>query len=276
MEIIQQYSIHYDMPPKKIRPASRGLVIEDGKILLTYEQNTGVYMSPGGGKEENESFEQCCVRELKEESGYDIVPCIPLLEIKEYCFDTCYDAHYFICEITGKGERNLTPAEIEHGAVSIWLPIDEAFAIFSEYDSKTEDIRSLYMREFTVLNKYFEYEMRKALVKACLGKTVEIKIDRPLGFVKKGSGYSMTYPVNYGYIPGIFSADNEELDVYLLGVNEPVKEYTAKVIAIAHRLNDNEDKLIAAPEGMSFTKEEIEAQIHFQEQYFDTVTEIIE
>ncbi len=276
MEIINQYSIHFDDPPKKTRPASRGLVIKDGKVLLTYEQNKDVYMSPGGGREGEESFEDCCIRELKEESGYDVIPFEPFLTINEYCFDTCYEAHYFLCEITGEGEQSLTPTEIDHGVCPRWLPIEEAIEIFSHYDEKTEDHRSLYMREFTVLNKYLEYEKRKALVKSFLGKTVKIKTDRPLGFVKNGEGYSMTYPVNYGYIPDVFSSDGEELDVYLLGVKEPVEEYTARVIAVAHRRDDNEDKLIAAPEGISFTKKEIEAQIHFQEQYFDTVLELLE
>lgn len=276
MEKINQYSIHFDDPPKKTRPAARGLVIRDGKVLLTYEQNKDVYMSPGGGREGEESFEDCCIRELKEESGYDVKPFEPFLVIYEYCFDTCYEAHYFLCEVTGKGEPHLTPTEIDHGVCPRWVDIDKAIEIFSHYEEKTEDHRSLYLREFTVLNKYKEYKKRKDLVKSFLGKTVEIKMDRPLGFVHKKENYSLTYPLNYGYIPGVLGGDGEELDVYLLGVNVPVTEYTAKIIGIAHRHNDNEDKLIAAPEGISFTKDQIAEQIHFQEQYFDTEIEVAE
>ena len=277
MEIINQYSIHYDFPPKKIRPASRGLVIRDGKILLTYEENTDVYMSPGGGREKDESFEECCIRELKEESGYNVVPVEPFAVINEYCFDTCYEAHYFVCEIKGQGEKSLTPTEIEHGVVSRWLDIKEAIDIFATYDTKTEDHRSLYMREFTILNKYLDrqLEKRKAFSESFLGKTVDIVIDRPMGYVHSKNGYSLTYPVNYGYIPGVFSDDGEELDVYLLGVDEPVKEYNAKIIAVAFRRNDNEDKLIAVPENMNFTKEEIHNAIRFQEQFFETEIETI-
>ncbi len=117
---------------------------------------------------------------------------------------------------------------------------------------------------------------RKALVRSYLGKTVTIGIDRPLGYVHKKKIYSLTYPINYGYIPGVIGGDGEELDVYLIGVNEPVNEYTAKVVAIAHRNNDVEDKLIAAPENMSFTKEEIEKTVHFQEQYYETEIEVLE
>ncbi len=163
METINQFSFHYDFPPVKTRPASRGIVVRDGNVLLTYEAHTGVYMSPGGGREGNESFEECCIRELKEESGYEVVPVKPFLVINEYCFDTCYEAHYFLCEITGRGEARLTPTEIDHGVCSRWLPIDEAIEIFSHYDEKTEDHRSLYMREYTVLKKYLEYKKESCL-----------------------------------------------------------------------------------------------------------------
>ena len=80
----------------------------------------------------------------------------------------------------------------------------------------------------------------------------------------------MIYPVNYGYIPGVFGGDGEEQDVYLLGINEPVKEADCRVIGVVHRKNDDEDKLIAAPEGMLFSKSEMEEAVRFQEQYFDT------
>lgn len=119
------------------------------------------------------------------------------------------------------------------------------------------------------------YEERKAQVKAYLGKTVKISIDRPLGYVHQKEAYSLIYPINYGYIPGVLGGDGEELDVYLLGVKEPVKEYECKIIAIVHRHNDIEDKLIGAPAGMEFSKDEIENAVHFQEQYYDSEIETL-
>lgn len=119
------------------------------------------------------------------------------------------------------------------------------------------------------------YEERKNQVKSFLGKMVRIKIDRPVGYVHKKESYSLTYPINYGYIPDVIGGDDEELDVYLLGVNEPVDEYTARIIGIAHRENDVEDKLIAAPVHVVFTDEEVEQAIAFQEQYYDTYIELL-
>lgn len=117
------------------------------------------------------------------------------------------------------------------------------------------------------------FEERKALAKSYLGKTVRIEIDRPIGYVHKKENYSLTYPINYGYIPGVLGGDGEELDVYLLGVDTPVTEYTGKIIGIVHRENDVEDKLAMAPEGIIFTQNEVAEQVYFQEQYYKTEIE---
>ncbi len=114
--------------------------------------------------------------------------------------------------------------------------------------------------------------LRKALVKSYLGKTVLIKIDRPVGSVHPNHP-DLAYPVNYGYIPNVLGGDGEELDVYLLGVDVPAEEYLACVIGIVYRQNDVEDKLVAAPKGMYFTKEEIAKAVYFQEQYYETEIE---
>ena len=121
---------------------------------------------------------------------------------------------------------------------------------------------------------FITFTLRKALVKSYLGKTVHIEIDRPVGYVHKKEKYTLIYPINYGYIPGVLGGDGEELDVYLMGVSEPIKECDAHVIGIVHRENDVEDKLIAAPIGMNFSKKEIENAINFQEQYYKTHVEV--
>jgi len=105
--------------------------------------------------------------------------------------------------------------------------------------------------------------------KKYLGKIIKIKIDRSLGSVHPK--YKYIYPINYGYVPNTESGDGEELDCYLLGVNKPVLEYEGRCIAIIHRLNDNDDKLIIVPADMEFNNDEIEKMIEFQEQYFKHV-----
>lgn len=107
--------------------------------------------------------------------------------------------------------------------------------------------------------------------KKYIGKILNIKIDRPLG--SKHPKHGFIYTVNYGFIPNTISGDGEELDCYLLGVFEPVEEFEGKCIAIIHRLNDDDDKLIIVPEGKDYDNSAINALTEFQEQYF--VHEII-
>ncbi len=55
--------------------------------------------------------------------------------------------------------------------------------------------------------------LRRALSDMLLGKMVDILIDRPFGS-HHPKHTDMIYPLNYGYVPHIFSADGEEADVY--------------------------------------------------------------
>ena len=102
-----------------------------------------------------------------------------------------------------------------------------------------------------------------------LNKTITVKIDRPLG--SKHPDWDLIYEVNYGYVPNTISGDGEELDCYVLGVDKPLDSFTGKCIAIIHRTNDNDDKLIIVPDGMNFTDEEIRNLTNFQEKYFKSI-----
>lgn len=97
-----------------------------------------------------------------------------------------------------------------------------------------------------------------------LGKTVHVEIDRPMGYVHGGT----VYPVNYGYIPGVIAGDGEEQDAYILGVSEPLRSFDGRVVGVIRRMDDCEDKLIVAPEGVVFHQGQIAEAVHFQEQYF--------
>ena len=107
------------------------------------------------------------------------------------------------------------------------------------------------------------------MVKNYLGKIVKVVMDRPLG--TKHPKHGFIYPVNYGYIPNTISGDGEELDAYVLGEHEPLNEFTGKVVAIIHRTNDNDDKLVVMKDGRNYTDEQIRALTEFQEQWFESV-----
>ena len=99
-----------------------------------------------------------------------------------------------------------------------------------------------------------------------LEKILKIKIDRQFGFKHPKHGF--IYPVNYGYVPNTISGDGEELDAYLLGIFEPIEEFEGKCIAIIHRTNDDDDKLVIVHEDKNCSNDAINALTEFQEQYF--------
>ena len=116
--------------------------------------------------------------------------------------------------------------------------------------------------------KYYRCDANKTerwkKAKNLLGKLVHIVVDRPIGYVHG----DIVYPINYGYIPGFIAGDGEELDVYILGVSEPITEFDGQVIAAICRRNDCEDKLVVAPMGSVYHQGQIAEAVHFQEQYF--------
>lgn len=117
---------------------------------------------------------------------------------------------------------------------------------------------------------YLTNAERETLIRTYLGKTVDVIIDRPIGFVHHTKGVTLHYTVNYGYLPGVTGGDGDEQDVYVLGVSEPLDRFTGRIIAAIRRKDDNEDKFVAAPEGMEFHQGQIAEAVHFVEKYFDS------
>lgn len=110
--------------------------------------------------------------------------------------------------------------------------------------------------------------MEKVLSVSYLGKNVNIKIDRKLGSRHPKHGFM--YMLNYGFVPDTVSGDNEELDAYLIDEFEPVDEAVGKVIAVIHRINDDDDKLVVSKNGKDYSDDAIRALTEFQEKYFES------
>ncbi|KKP92305.1 MAG: Inorganic pyrophosphatase [Parcubacteria group bacterium GW2011_GWA2_36_10] len=109
-----------------------------------------------------------------------------------------------------------------------------------------------------------------SLAENYLGKNVDLIIDRSLG--SKHPKHSFIYEVNYGYVPNTVSGDGEELDAYFLGADKPLKKASGQCIAIIHRLDDDDDKLVVISKNIKdFTDKEIKKLTDFQEKFFKSV-----
>lgn len=133
---------------------------------------------------------------------------------------------------------------------------------FFDKDGKIQDIVVYFISK----NEYFN---KDNILRKYINKEIEVKIDRKLG--SKHPKHNFIYPVNYGYVPNTISGDNEELDAYVLGVYEPINSFKGKVIAIIHRLNDNDDKLVLCPVDKDFNDSAIKELVMFQERFFDFI-----
>ena len=144
----------------KTRAGSRAVVVRDGMILLSHEVNSGWWLVPGGGEEKGETPEECCVREVEEETGLIVKPLQQFLTMYEYYEEYRYISNYFICEVTGKGHMRLTDAEIRRGVEPQWIQLQEAVDIFSRHQSYadvSEEKRGAYLREYTALQEYLAF-----------------------------------------------------------------------------------------------------------------------
>jgi inorganic pyrophosphatase len=71
-------------------------------------------------------------------------------------------------------------------------------------------------------------------------------------------------------LPGVPAPDGEDLEAYLLGVFEPVDQFTGRCIAVIHRLNGADDKLVVVPECRTYNDVQIRVLTEFQERFWQS------
>ena len=143
-----------------------------------------------------------------------------------------------------------------------WVNIDEFMKKYEK--GEIIPVIDFGLEEYSEVLKIQQRESYKYI-----GKTVKVIIDRPM-YSKHPEYEESTYPINYGYVPNTISGDGKELDCFILGVDEPLNEFEGECIAVIHRLNDDDDKLVVVPTGQKYTDEEIREKTYFQEQYFES------
>lgn len=228
---------------------------EYGSIrYVVIRAKSGACGFPKGHVEGAETEQETALREIREETGLSVRLLDGFREEDRYRFlcdgeSIRKQVVYFLAEYSG---QTPTPQEEELAGLRL-LDYDRALAALS-FESARQ-----------VLRKAHGILTAGSAVR--IGDAVCVTVDRPLG--SSHPEYpQLRYPVNYGYIPGTLAGDGEEQDVYVLGVDHPVEQFTGRIIARICREDDREDKLVAAPEGMTFCAEEIRRAVDFQECFF--------
>lgn len=214
---------------------------------------------PGGSVVSGETSLQGILRELKEEIGLEFTKkeAIFLQEVKGRKHPNFKFMWVFRKDIDTKDITFPDNESID----SKWLTIEEFVKMYN--DGEILEMVDFGEEEYS---KAINLKQREAY--GYIGKVVNVKMDRPLGTLHPKHGF--LYESNYGYIPNTVSGDGEELDAYVLGVNEPLEEFEGQCIAVIHRTSDDDDKLIVVPQGFNISDEEIRKLTDFQEKFFES------
>ncbi len=114
------------------RTAVRGIIKRNNNYLVIYS-DYGDYKFPGGGMEEGETLEETLIREVKEETGYNVIngsitECIEVFEKRKGEYEDIMEmkSYYFLCDVEDDaGNRNLDDYEKEYNYQVEWLPLEE-------------------------------------------------------------------------------------------------------------------------------------------------------
>ncbi|KKI92090.1 DNA mismatch repair protein MutT [Bacillus sp. SA1-12] len=106
----------------KKRLGSAGVCIKEKKVLMVLQGKQDEpkrWSVPSGGLEERETFEECCVRELREETGFNVEVIRPIFQ-KESHYG---DVRYFDVKIIGGEAKIQDPDNLIYNIA--WKNIEE-------------------------------------------------------------------------------------------------------------------------------------------------------
>lgn len=154
------------------RKAARGIVVdENGDIAIFCKKNKNLYKLPGGGLEENESFEEAFIREVREEVGCEVEIVATLGYTEEYKTKDSYmqTSYVYVGKVIQKLEHmELTKMEQDEGGERLWLTPQEALKRMKEnYENLlASNYTSLYStkivakRDIKILEEYLKNPLK--------------------------------------------------------------------------------------------------------------------
>ena len=267
------FDCRFSKKNNRFRYRAGGLLMHDGKILLVKNAVGGYFYILGGGVHIGETSEHCIEREFLEETGIH-AKAERLAVVCENFFrgefgEDCHILEFYYLMAADKDAIEHCKSTSDIGEKLVWLAVEQIPECEIKPDFIKKSIREIICRSeiLHVVNDSDRHLLN--MEEQVIGKLVTVTVDRTLGSYHP-KYKDMYYPINYGCIKGIMAPDGEEQDAYILGVERAVQEFTGRIIAIIRRSDDVEEKGVVAPDGMTFTKEEIMDAVRFQEQYFQS------
>ncbi len=101
-----------------------------------------------------------------------------------------------------------------------------------------------------------------------LKKELNVKVTQPIGSTHPIQNW--VYPVNYGYIENTIAEDGEEIGAYILGIFEPIEQFSGICQAIVIRRNDIKNQLVIFPKDKNYSATQIDALVEFQERFYNS------
>ena len=165
----------YDLNNKiSYRPSVRAIIIKKNKIAMVHSLKYDYYKFPGGGIEPGENNYQALIREVREESGLDVI----IDSIREYGLvkriqkaldeNICWvqDNYYYICDVYDKIlEQDLDDYEAEENFKLEFIEPNIAININKNKNHGPKDYlmieRENKVLDLLIKEKYFDIDINR-------------------------------------------------------------------------------------------------------------------
>ncbi|VEU80572.1 NUDIX hydrolase [Haploplasma axanthum] len=160
------------------RKASRAVIIKDNKVLVLKSDNHEVKL-PGGGVDNDETFIDALIREVKEETGYDVLSFSEFGVVDLFANSKTNNekqfsmrSKYFLVEVNKQPSKtNFQGYEIEENFQPIWIELEETIDINERAlnNNRNNDIAERELIVFKEIKEriFKELEVKSKVITIC-------------------------------------------------------------------------------------------------------------
>lgn len=136
---------------------SAGICLNEmGELLMVLQgtpEEEKTWSVPSGGKEIDETYEECCMREIAEETGYEteIIEKIKVKKEKYPEFDISVEVHYFLVNIIGGRRIIQDPDHLIHDIA--WKSVHQLETLKLSFPEDKDFLRDYIKRHSTLRGK---------------------------------------------------------------------------------------------------------------------------